>query len=501
MTAFSIDNIIPFALSNATLFSASSAYGPYSPYSTSTTEFLVRSQALVIDQVGGGIRFYGSFFVRYVGTGFSFDSGSRPTGGTYVSVELLDRDGTLIATLGGLSRPLAEIFDVHSTSVFPDTDSLTGAGNAGEVFFGGFGDDHIDSGASTIFSYQGGVSPDRDVLYGEVGDDVLIGGAGMQSLVGGPGHDIMTGYGGDDLYSVDDVRDEVNEAPGGGSDVVIASVSYGLRAGTEIERLVAAGSEDINLYGNELANTVVGNAGENRLEGADGEDSLQGLEGNDTLLGGAGSDTLDGGAGADTVRYDDINGGVTLSLTNHIAASGLALGDTFLDIENVITGNAGDQIFGNAGVNVFQSGGGNDQLFGRANDDRLFGGEGHDVLWGGAGADDLDGGEGFDYAAYDDDVDAGSLSPWMDRRPIPASPREIRFTPSKASCLGRDRTLPMDRPPPTTSMVARAMTRSTAKKAATPCLAKPAQTASSSTPLSMRPMPTRLRTSRRASTG
>jgi Ca2+-binding RTX toxin-like protein len=409
MTAFSIDNIIPFAVSNATLFSASSAYGPYTPYSTSATEFVVRSQALVIDQVGGGIRFYGSFFVRYIGTDFSFDSGSRPTGGTYMSVQLLDRDGTLIATLSGLNRPLTEVFDIDAGSVFVGADTLTGGGNAGEVFYGGFGDDYIDSGASTIFNYQGGASPERDVLYGEVGDDILIGGAGMQSLVGGPGRDVMTGNGGDDLYSVDDIWDEVYESAGGGNDIVMTSVSYGLRFGTEVEQLVAAGSGSIKLYGNEFANIVTGNAEENRIEGGDGDDSLYGLAGNDTLLGGEGADIIDGGAGVDTVRYDDINSfaSVRLSLTNHIAATGMALGDTFFDVENVITGNASDQIFGNAGVNVVQSGGGNDQLFGRANDDRLFGGEGHDVLWGGMGADQLDGGGGFDYAAYDDDSYAG----------------------------------------------------------------------------------------------
>lgn len=409
MATFSIDNIIPFPLSNMTLFSASSAYGPYSPYSTSATEFLVRSQALVINQVGGGIRFYGSFFVRYVGTDFTFDTVSRPTGGTYTLVELLDRDGTLIATLSGLNRPLSEVFDVEGGDVFAQADVLTGGGNAGEVFYGGFGDDHIESGASTVFTYQGGVSPDRDVLYGEDGNDVLIGGAGMQSLVGGPGRDVMTGNGGDDLYSVDDFFDVVNEAAGGGNDLVLASVSYGLKAGTEIERLVATGGADINLYGNEFANVVTGNAGANRLEGADGDDNLQGLDGNDTLLGGEGADIIDGGAGVDTVRYDDIHSfaSVRLSLTNHLPASGMALGDTFVDVENVITGNASDQIFGNAGVNVLQSGGGNDQLFGRGNDDRLIAGEGHDVLWGGAGADLLDGGGGFDYAAYDDDAYSG----------------------------------------------------------------------------------------------
>ena len=90
----------------------------------------------------------------------------------------------------------------------------------------------------------------------------------------------MAGGTGNDTYFVDNAADVVNEAVGGGTDTVFASVSYALTAGPEIEFLRAnAGATGLSLTGNEFANTIVGGSG------------------NDTLDGGAGNDTLTGGGG------------------------------------------------------------------------------------------------------------------------------------------------------------------------------------------------------------
>jgi hypothetical protein len=81
-------------------------------------------------------------------------------------------------------------------------------------------------------------------------------------------------------------------------------------------------AEDIDAYGDEgndtiigspLADAVDGDEGDDVLRGAAGDDRLDGDEGSDTLLGGAGDDTLvaadgndglDGQAGSDTYRLD-----------------------------------------------------------------------------------------------------------------------------------------------------------------------------------------------------
>ncbi|MBZ9800014.1 calcium-binding protein [Mesorhizobium sp. ES1-4] len=77
------------------------------------------------------------------------------------------------------------------------------------------------------------------------------------------------------------------EAIGGGTDKVLASVSYALLPGSEIELLAAAnryGSTPINLTGNEFGQTVRGNAGANVINGGGGADTLTGFGGKDVFV-------------------------------------------------------------------------------------------------------------------------------------------------------------------------------------------------------------------------
>lgn len=141
---------------------------------------------------------------------------------------------------------------------------------------GGGGDDRLTGTARA------------DTLYGDAGNDRLDGGKGADTLVGGAGND---------TYWVDSVRDTVREAPGEGTDTVIAKITWTL--GEAIERLTLAGKAAINGTGNDLANVMTGNDAANTLSGLGGRDTLVGGKGNDTLDGGAGADTLRGGAGAD----------------------------------------------------------------------------------------------------------------------------------------------------------------------------------------------------------
>ena len=74
---------------------------------------------------------------------------------------------------------------------------------------------------------------------------------------------------------VDNAADLVFEVAGGGNDIVYASASYVLAAGPVGRDLSTAShgaTTAIDLTGNSLANTLIGNAGVNRLDGKGGND-------------------------------------------------------------------------------------------------------------------------------------------------------------------------------------------------------------------------------------
>ncbi|NOT72383.1 MAG: calcium-binding protein [Hyphomicrobium sp.] len=146
-----------------------------------------------------------------------------------------------------------------------------------------------------------------DALYGDAGNNILTGGDGNDTLQGNAGGDTMSGGAGNDVYVVESSGDAVVETAGGGiNDFVYATVSYTLAAGQEIEGLSAnpqAGTNPINLTGNELKQVIRGNNGVNTILGGDGNDSLYGYGGNDTLESQAGNDALFGGTGVDRFQF------------------------------------------------------------------------------------------------------------------------------------------------------------------------------------------------------
>ena len=104
---------------------------------------------------------------------------------------------------------------------------------------------------------------------------------------GTAGADTMIGHGANDTYYVNNPGDKVVEVVGGGNDTVLASVSYALSAGSEIEHLAttdASGKTAINLTGNAFSQTIQGNAGDNVINGGGGRDTLTGNGGKDVFV-------------------------------------------------------------------------------------------------------------------------------------------------------------------------------------------------------------------------
>ncbi len=119
----------------------------------------------------------------------------------------------------------------------------------------------------------------RQVIRGNLGDNTLDSGVGEG--------DLLAGGAGNDTYLVRNADDDVVEAAGEGGDVVMAAVSYVLGGNAEIEVLRTiddAATTAINLTGNSVAQTLIGNDGDNRLDGRRGMDVLTGNDGADTFV-------------------------------------------------------------------------------------------------------------------------------------------------------------------------------------------------------------------------
>jgi Ca2+-binding RTX toxin-like protein len=221
----------------------------------------------------------------------------------------------------------------------------------------------------------------NNVLEGRGGNDILSGAGGDDTLNGGGGSDAMSGGAGNDRYYVDTAGDTVTEMANAGTDLVVSSISYTL--GANLENLYQMGSQAINGFGNDLANTMTGNSGDNTLNGMAGQDILIGNDGNDTLNGGVGADTMYGGMGNDRYYVDTAgdtvtetaNAGTDLVVSSISYTLGANLENLYLTGSLAIngTGNAlNNTLSGNTGENILDGGAGADTLLGGAGDDRYY---------------------------------------------------------------------------------------------------------------------------------
>jgi Ca2+-binding RTX toxin-like protein len=281
--------------------------------------------------------------------------------------------------------------DVISTGA--GNDLLRGGGGA-DLLTGGTGDDdyHVDMAGDLVVEAAG---EGRDVVYagasyalaagasievlstnalggtaaidltGNELDNVLYGNAGANVLNGGGGVDYMAGLGGDDDYHVDNAADYVVENAGGGRDVVYASVDYALAAGSSVEILSTdslAGTAAIDFTGNELGNTLYGNAGANVLNGGGGADDLAGLLGDDTYhVDDQGDVVFEEAEGGRDVVYAGVDYALAAGSSVEVLST-IGLGES--DAIDLTGNELGNILYGNAGANVLNGGGGSDYLVG-----------------------------------------------------------------------------------------------------------------------------------------
>jgi Ca2+-binding RTX toxin-like protein len=227
-----------------------------------------------------------------------------------------------------------------------------GSGNL--LAFGGVGTDRIYSGTGTDFLYGGADNDDfysgagNDSVYGGDGNDQIRSGDGNDLLDGGTGNDSMFGGNGSDRYIVDSTLDAINFEPafsaGGGIDTVEASATFTLPANVEVLRL--QGTSNINGFGNDAPESIVGNPGGNLLVGNGGNDVLNGKAGDDTIDGGTGRDTLVGEDGADVFLYDSLADSYAGSTTRDFL-NGFTHGTDRIDLSAIDANpfQGGDQAF------------------------------------------------------------------------------------------------------------------------------------------------------------
>lgn len=308
---------------------------------------------------------------------------------------------TLVPLAIDLGNAAPQIVHANLTLTLPPSDAIE------HVAAGGMGDTITGNTAANTLS--GG--PGDDTIHGATGDDMLVGGGGDDSLVGGANDDTY-------VFDMDSQlgTDMVNES-GGGIDTLDFSSTSGhalvlnlaetdaqpvspnltliLAVGNALENIVGGAKNDL-IFGNTLANVLVGQAGNDTLVGSTGDDTYVFDVDSDQ-----GVDTIRETGGVDTVDFSQTTSqGLVLNLGDNAAQvvhnTNLTLTlDAGSVLEIVLGGDRDDRFTANTGSNV---------LVGGAGDDTLVGGAGRDLLFGGLGADVLDG------AATNDILIAGTTS-------------------------------------------------------------------------------------------
>jgi Ca2+-binding RTX toxin-like protein len=373
-------------------FYGNRSYTGTSPSTSSRFEFRWDGIPL-IDPNTGETWYYGPLYVRFIGSGFTFDGAGNPTGGTCTTVVVYDVDHTTVwYTLSGIAIPLAQVLafdDADIAALFTGNDTIAGGPS-----------DEILPDAST----------------------------GIDHISGGGGHDEIGG--------IDRSGSTGNETVSIADPSILQTMSDGTTI-VGIERIeITTGSGNDTLTGNSSNDWLIAGEGNNTLTGGDGDDYLVAGSGNDAISGGGGDDEVHVGLGINHIdggthgEYGDAawiderdsTGDEVISFIDPSVLQTFADGGTVVNVERVLylyTGSGNDTLTGGAQANNIYAGAGNDVVNGHTGSDDLFGEDGDDiliggtvddpndldVLIGGAGNDIMDGGYGYDFALGQDGDD------------------------------------------------------------------------------------------------
>lgn len=277
--------------------------------------------------------------LKLIGTGFTFDSGGNPIGGTLTGfVVYLNNGTTKMQQLTGLNISLETFFDAADGYNQYDLARYLMRGN--------------------------------DTLTGNAGDQTLVGYGGNDKFVGGAGGDYVQGGEGKDTYD------------GNGSDYDTLAFDDAYYTASAYRGIILNSTDGTvtDPWGNDETFKEF-----EHFRGTQFRDSFTGSGADEQFMGLGGRDTIKGGGGFDVVRYDrDENrggtGSVTVNLVTQKAVDGFGKTDTLSSIEGARTGNAADKLYGDSFENHFRAGGGNDLLSGGLGNDRLRGDGGSDIF-------------------------------------------------------------------------------------------------------------------------
>ncbi|MFI0843497.1 hypothetical protein [Mesorhizobium sp. IMUNJ 23232] len=214
--------------------------------------------------------------------------------------------------------------------------------------------------------YQNNPASLIENVIGGSGADNINGNGAANRLDGGSNADTLIGHLGNDTYIVDNIADTVVEAVGEGIDTVLASASWVLSAGVEIEFLETTSQTDavaIDLTGNDFDQTITGNAGANTLKGGGGRDTLSGLDGDDIYLVYRATDSIQENSTQGDV--DKVGAGTSYVLAAGVHVEWMTTTSVAGTSAINLTGNEiGQMMTGNAGANRLDGKGGTDTLRG-----------------------------------------------------------------------------------------------------------------------------------------
>lgn len=339
-------------------------------------------------------------------------------------------------------------------------DTITNGGNGKSYISGGLGNDNI-TGGTNAETLHGGVAAGDTGANSEDGDDTIVSGGGNDLIYGAAGNDTITVSAGavTDKVTVYGGKgdDTIDASAGLGTVVINGNDGADKITGTALNDTIFGGQGADSIYGGLGADLVYGDKGDDVLfvgTGATngGNDSLYGGEGNDTFNldlsnaadnnvviadFGNGSDVINvttegasasafsvanggsapvitlGAAAIDTITLANFAGQLTATnfvvgdgsrlLANWNGAAATLTGSTVAGGDQLIAGNNGDTLIGDAGTDVLTGGAGNDVIYGNtttlnvvdAISDTINAGAGNDIIYGGIN-DRINGGDGQD---------------------------------------------------------------------------------------------------------